>query len=581
MFKSFASAALVGAVSAQNIPNLYAEPVRFSHHAVDPYATYMTHGPKSYLASGHEVEMAAHNMEHYGVGNESEEDGLLYGAAHSVLPVPYEPTSEMYQHGHRVVEHRSPYEPGYYPGKYHDQGHQIDIGEEQTPAEFHHKYGNIHPIGEQRIVQSTVGPTYEYGEAVGVHHVPEYYAGAAVAETGPVLQFLQSQWPQPQWQNPQYGFSPAPMPKADPPTPSPSPSPTPKPPTPTPSPSPHPSPSPTPHPSPSPAPQPTPAPKPPTPSPSPDTKDPFTCYRSAIFRGPGTTINYCRDGEYNTGINYCMQKCAYGYRAGGDPVSYFYCYKDCPQGFKDTGTHCKKTLGYGTGTEQRRKCDKGSDSLNLGWHCSQDCPEGYHDNGTEFCAKPKYGRQMGHPATCKPNQDQIGLWCYDKCESGLTGFGPLCMRTCPYDRKQCGGILCLNPKETCTGQVMKSLQDLEKALETAGGAIGKAAAAYQKFSGNDADGEDNAIVITASDLGRLTNADSQHYEDLLEDNSMTDWFSKGQKIASTGADLAKTGQGAVQEGQKVYVDISTFAKDFKYPACPAPHDERIQSAKKL
>ena len=71
--------------------------------------------------------------------------------------------------------------------------------------------------------------------------------------------------------------------------------------------------------------------------------------------------------------------------------------------------------------------------------------------------------------------DQITQMCYPKCMSGYTGGGPLCWKNCAEGTTACGGILCLDNRETCTQEILTkvtaAIDKMKQAAPQAQGAL--------------------------------------------------------------------------------------------------------------
>ncbi len=59
------------------------------------------------------------------------------------------------------------------------------------------------------------------------------------------------------------------------------------------------------------------------------------------------------------------------------------------------------------------------------------------------CHKDSYGRGAGYPLGCSNDEDYDAGLCYDKCNYGADGVGPVCWGHCPSGTTECGGALCL------------------------------------------------------------------------------------------------------------------------------------------
>ena len=72
--------------------------------------------------------------------------------------------------------------------------------------------------------------------------------------------------------------------------------------------------------------------------------------------------------------------------------------------------------------------------------------------------------------TCKPEEELDGALCYEPCNAGYDGVGPVCWGTCPAGTTECGW-LCLS-SGSCTEYVM----DTVAAVGELAAGIGKTAA---------------------------------------------------------------------------------------------------------
>ena len=185
---------------------------------------------------------------------------------------------------------------------------------------------------------------------------------------------------------------------------------------------------------------------------------------------------YCRDDEEKQ-LTQCYPKCKEGWTGMGA-----FCYQDCPKDFKAMAVFCTKPKGYGRGKGTWKQCDN-CEKWGLWWYpkckegfhaskvfwCRRDCPDGMKDL-MSTCKKNSMYRGLGHILYCGPDQTQVGVWCYNKCQEGFSGVGPLCLKDCGKDTKACGGVLCLTEETTCSqkfaDQIKNVLDLVEKALTT-------------------------------------------------------------------------------------------------------------------
>ena len=150
-----------------------------------------------------------------------------------------------------------------------------------------------------------------------------------------------------------------------------------------------------------------------------------------------SALTSCGPGEDKV-LGLCYPKCKKGYTGVG-PL----CYQDCPKGYPNYLAFCNKPNSYGRGRGQLTKCDD-CEKWGFLWFpkckenyyafgcclCNAKCPDGMWDLGLT-CNKKTEGRGMGHPLTCRDDQDQELLLCYPKCEEGRYGLGPICWGDCP------------------------------------------------------------------------------------------------------------------------------------------------------
>ena len=69
------------------------------------------------------------------------------------------------------------------------------------------------------------------------------------------------------------------------------------------------------------------------------------------------------------------------------------------------------------------------------------------------CHKDSYGRGVGQPLGCADDEDYDAGLCYDKCDYGADGVGPVCWGHCPPGTTECSGALCLEDGETCSQEI--------------------------------------------------------------------------------------------------------------------------------
>lgn len=157
----------------------------------------------------------------------------------------------------------------------------------------------------------------------------------------------------------------------------------------------------------------------------------------------------CKSGEELQGL-LCYPKCRASYTPVG-PV----CRQQCPSTHRNDGAFCaKKSYGRGVGTVLIPTCNS-NEELNgllcypkrrsgyggVGPLCWERCRSGYTDHGLtcfkhifSFYAKGSYGRGFGRIPSygCPFGKENDAALCYNRCNSGYTGVGPLCWASgCP------------------------------------------------------------------------------------------------------------------------------------------------------
>mmetsp|Transcript_29979 Transcript_29979/g.71994 ORF Transcript_29979/g.71994 Transcript_29979/m.71994 type:complete len:364 (+) Transcript_29979:265-1356(+) len=192
------------------------------------------------------------------------------------------------------------------------------------------------------------------------------------------------------------------------------------------------------------------------------------CWKDTHGRGAGTFPTSCPPGEHKIGA-LCYKPCPIGYdRKGVD------CHQTCPNGFTDDGLFCRlDEYGRGSGypwkfgdppfhsSGQFHRCEhdhgKGNCEEN-GAIVYPKCKSGYHAFGCCICRPHApdcsflgLGGQvdlscakkivLGEPTIingCPTGKEyQAGL-CYDPCDDGFHGVGPVCWSNTPNGWVNCG-----------------------------------------------------------------------------------------------------------------------------------------------
>lgn len=116
------------------------------------------------------------------------------------------------------------------------------------------------------------------------------------------------------------------------------------------------------------------------------------CWKNTYGRGAGKPVSTCYENEEKNGL-LCYPKCNDGYKGVG-PV----CWQICPVGYVDTGAFCS--------------------------------PKGIDFFRKLTFAKKTYGRGAGTPMKCANQLELDGGLCYEMCNSGYRGVGPVCWKNC-------------------------------------------------------------------------------------------------------------------------------------------------------
>ena len=215
---------------------------------------------------------------------------------------------------------------------------------------------------------------------------------------------------------------------------------------------------------------------------------PEFCWKDSYGRGVGTLPSQCLPEKEQIGL-LCYSGCPAGmYRFGFD------CHASCPDGFRDEGLFCRIDA-YGRGA--------GYAAWDLGW-CESDhgqgncewwgalyypkCSPGFHNSACCICtpddidcnslpwmsevpdgASCAKQIMIGDPTPldCPSGQDNSGGLCYNPCEAGYSGIGPVCWGTTPEGLVDCG-MGAAEDSEKCaeviSGQLMSTFELARKYL---------------------------------------------------------------------------------------------------------------------
>ncbi len=264
------------------------------------------------------------------------------------------------------------------------------------------------------------------------------------------------------------------------------------------------------------------------------------CWKDTYGRGVGTIPRLCPAGQTESTAGLCYDDC----RAGFQPFVTM-CVPTCPAGFTDTGLHCLKPAPYERSAfvwklgdtpfsldDARARCRSSAEGRRYGCGtynsntivysecrpgyrtapvatslCTPVCPAGTIDIGFS-CQKTTYDRGVGKPMQCGPGKDRDAGLCYDRCQPGYAGVGPVCWNQCPAKLPvNCGAGCAANQAECAlnvTDQVIGPLMTAASVTliaVTAGGATGATAAANAARAAASTAGK-TAGQIAARSAGR-------------------------------------------------------------------------------
>lgn len=214
---------------------------------------------------------------------------------------------------------------------------------------------------------------------------------------------------------------------------------------------------------------------------------PQFCWKDSYGRGVGTVPDSCPRGQERIGL-LCYDRCPSGMkRVGVD------CHSVCPAGMEDQGLFCRrKEYGRGAGypwkfgdslndSGMRRRCERDHGKGNCeksGEIYYPKCKPGYKPFGCCICRpKPPDCRglglkpgidlscakvvQVGNPKTgrCGSGEEKDAGLCYDRCQAGYDGIGPVCWADKPSGWVNCGMGAAKDPR-TCAGIVFDQVSSV-------------------------------------------------------------------------------------------------------------------------
>lgn len=187
------------------------------------------------------------------------------------------------------------------------------------------------------------------------------------------------------------------------------------------------------------------------------------CVKQAFIRKMGDVPRFCGSG-YEKKDNKCYPLCPENFSAIGEQ-----CIKNCPEDYTENGEACLKPSTYGRGTGyflwNKDKCieenPEGCEKWGLFWYpkcregyknfgcciCTPECPENMEEKGGS-CMKYSIPRGEPKPLSCSANEDFFRGFCFFKCPSGLQSDGPVCLKSCPNDKSECGWF-CMRNRYLC------------------------------------------------------------------------------------------------------------------------------------
>jgi len=191
------------------------------------------------------------------------------------------------------------------------------------------------------------------------------------------------------------------------------------------------------------------------------------CWKDSYPRGAGTVPQACPAGRDRIGL-LCYTACPANSRRFG-----FDCHSVCPPDMRDDGLYCRSSEYARTpyvaspgdlfGPSNRQRCESAHGSCEkavgdaVGTIFYERCKAGYSSWPAGICRPPQPncaalgpGHQLdlasekqvltGDPVTgsCGSGQSENAGLCYQQCQSGYTGVGPVCWTGAPRGWVECG-----------------------------------------------------------------------------------------------------------------------------------------------
>ena len=191
---------------------------------------------------------------------------------------------------------------------------------------------------------------------------------------------------------------------------------------------------------------------------------PVTHILQEIFR---THQSYCWRRTYNRGVGRPLHTCP-------DHVSEqdgLLCYPPCRDGYNGVGPvcweKCDNLTSFGfvcvdISLPERRSCPW-YDKCGISRPSCLSCPMNY-TKFTCLCGRlhlrGSYGRGAGVPLICSKKFEQNGALCYEKCDRGYHGIGPVCWQTCSSSHPYSCVLGCSKNKEICHEKVKTMIRSV-------------------------------------------------------------------------------------------------------------------------
>lgn len=307
------------------------------------------------------------------------------------------------------------------------------------------------------------------------------------------------------------------------------------------------------------------------------------CWKDSYGRGVGAPADSCKDPNRSVSEALCYNKCPAN--SDGKGVQ---CVAKCPQGLRDDGAFtCLKQGEYGVGagfawngadglTDQGmfKRCEAASGGAGscekdgaivypkcrAGFQkvgccvCSPICPQGFTNLGVG-CAKPAVARGIGSvPDACLAGKSFDAGLCYNQCNKGYDGVGPVCWGQCPRSHPVQCGLGCATSQADCAKEMTEQVVSVLNVIGTVVGTVLTGGAATAVKAGA------TIAVKNAIRQGVMAAADEAAKKGV---RTLITQSSK-EAIKRNIMDLAKDQGKALAEGQAENLAKIAVGEDFDY-----------------